>query len=249
VNRREFIALLGTAAITEVVSGGSSLRRILYFTRSAGYVHEVLPLSKMILPQLGSRSGDFEVVTTDVISEFSVDNQKRYAAIIFYTSGELPMSDAQKSALLDFVRSGGGFIGIHSASDTFYTWPEYLDLIGGYFDGHPWHQFVRIQVSDHCDPLVAFVDDSLNVFEEIYQIRDFDHLRSHVLLHLDQSSVDMQKAGVHRRQYGWPLAWTRLYGSGRVFYSALGHETSIWLDVRWQRILFNAILWCMRKAR
>jgi len=70
------------------------------------------------------------------------------------------MSGAEKTALLDFVRSGGGFLGVHSATDTFYSWPDYLDLIGGYFNGHPWHQAVTIEVADPSDPLVGFLGDS-----------------------------------------------------------------------------------------
>ena len=158
------------------------------------------------------------------------------------------MSDAQKTALLNFVRSGRGFVGVHSATDTFYTWPDYLDLVGGYFNGHPWHQAVTIEVVDPGDPLVAFLGNSLQVEDEIYQISDFDYRGSRVLLRLDQSSVDLGKTGVHQQFYGWPLAWTRLYGEGRVFYMALGHEPSVWQDARYQRTLTNAILWSMRRS-
>jgi type 1 glutamine amidotransferase len=152
---------------------------------------------------------------------------QHYAAVMFFTSGELPMSGAEKAALIDFVRSGGGFIGVHSATDTFYTWSDYLDPIGGYFNGHPWHQAATIEVVDPGDPLVAFLGNLLQIEDEIYQISDFDHRGSHVLLRLDQSSVDLSKTGVHQRFYGWPLAWTRFYGQGRVFYTALGHEASV----------------------
>jgi uncharacterized protein len=168
--------------------------------------------------------------------------------VMFYTTGELPMSSAQKAALLNFVRSGRGFLGVHSATDTFYTWPDYLDLIGGYFNGHPWHQAVTIEVVDARDPLVAFLGNSLQVEDEIYQISDFDYRGSRVLLRLDQSSVDLKKTGVHQRFYGWPLAWKRLYGEGRVFYTALGHEASVWQDAHYQRILTNAILWSMQRS-
>jgi type 1 glutamine amidotransferase len=158
------------------------------------------------------------------------------------------MSGAEKAALIDFVRSGGGFIGVHSATDTFYTWSDYLDPIGGYFNGHPWHQAVTVKVVDPRDPLVAFLGTSLQVEDEIYQISDFNYRGSHVLLRLDQSSVDLSKPGVHQRFYGWPLAWTRSYGEGRVFYTALGHEASVWQDARYQRILTNAILWSIRRS-
>jgi uncharacterized protein len=128
------------------------------------------------------------------------------------------------------VRSGRGFLGVHSATDTFYSWPDYLDLIGGYFNDHPWHQPVTIEVVDPGDPVVAFLGKSLQIEDEIYQISDFDYRGSHVLLRLDQSSVDLRKSGVHQRFYGWPLAWTRFFGQGRVFYTALGHEASVWQD-------------------
>ena len=250
VRRREFIALLGSAAAIRPLGArvDRPLERILYFTYSAGYRHDVIPLSKAILTQLGEDSGVFEVIATEDTSEFSTERLERYAAVMFYTSGELPMSGAQKTALLNFVHSGRGFLGVHSATDTFYTWPDYLDLIGGYFNGHPWHQVVMIEVADPGDPLVAFLGNSLQVEDEIYQISDFDYRGSHVLLRLDQSSVDLTKPGVHQRFYGWPLAWTRSYGQGQVFYMALGHESSVWKDTRYQRILTNAILWSIRKS-
>ncbi len=223
--------------------------RLLYFTHSAGYRHEVIPASREILKQLGETPPQFEVTATEDVAVFTTENLRRYGAVMFFTTGELPMSEAQRAALIDFVRTGGGFLGVHSATDTFYTWPVYGKLIGGYFDQHPWHQSVRIAVADRTDPLVGFLGPSIELNDEIYQIRDFDERSSHVLLRLDPESVDLTRADVHHHPYGWPLAWTRAYGTGRVFYTALGHEEAVWRDPGFDRMLRNAVLWTMGRSQ
>ena len=250
MRRRDLVTLIGATSFAWpfAVRADPVRDRLLYVTHSAGYRHDVLPLSGTILRELGESSRRFDVTTTEDVSALTAENLQRCAAVMFYTTGELPVSDVQKAALLDFVRSGGGFLGVHSATDTFYSWPDYLKLLGGYFNGHPWRQAVRIEVVDPSDPVVAFLGTSLQIEDEIYQISDFDYEGSHVLLRLDDTSVDLTRSGVHRRFYGWPLAWTRTYGRGRVFYTALGHEEAVWRDPRYQRLLYNAILWTMRRA-
>ncbi len=219
--------------------------QVLYLTHSAGYRHEVLPLSAVVLKQLGQKSQRFAVTATDDVGEITAANLERYAAVMFYTTGELPMSDGQKAALLDFVRSGHGFIGVHSATDTFYLWPDYLRLIGGYFNGHPWRQSVSVEVADRSSPLVSFLGASFRITDEIYQISDFDYAGSTVLLRLDPASVDLTAPAVRHRFYGWPLAWTRSYGRGRSFYTALGHDVAVWEDPRYQQMLLNGVLWAV----
>jgi uncharacterized protein len=238
-----FILATALAFACQPVRAQDHPARILYFTHSAGYRHDVIPASREILKRLGETAPRFDVTATEDVSVFTAENLRRFGAVMFFTTGELPMSDLQKQALMDFVRGGGGFLGVHSATDTFYEWPDYGKLIGGYFDQHPWHQTVRIDVADKSDPLVASIGPSLTLFDEIYQIRDFDAGGSHVLLRLDPASVDLTRENVHRHPYGWPLAWTRSYGSGRVFYSALGHEEGVWRDARYETLLHNAVLW------
>jgi type 1 glutamine amidotransferase len=239
------LALMLAAAALSCVSAGAQERpiRILYFTHSAGYRHEVIPASREVLKRIGEAAPPFEVTASEDVSMFTAENLRGFSAVMFFTTGELPMSDLQKKALTDFVRDGGGFLGVHSATDTFYQWSEYGGLIGGYFDQHPWHQEVRIIV-DRFDPLVSFIGPSLVVFDEIYQIRDLA-VGSHVVLRLDPSSVDLGRDNVHRHPWGWPLAWTRSYGNGRVFYTALGHEEAVWRDFRFQTLLRNAVLWAV----
>ena len=91
------------------------------------------------------QSGKLEVVQTEDVSLLSAVGLKNFDAVMFFTTGELPISDSQKRDLLDFVRGGKGFGGVHSATDTFYKWPEYGQLIGAYFQNHPWTQEVTIQ--------------------------------------------------------------------------------------------------------
>src|SRR5262245_52119360 len=98
------------------------------------------------------------------------------------------------------------------------------------------------------NPLVAFLGRSIAVTDEIYQIRDFDVGGSHVLLRLDPNSVELRRPNVRRHPYGWPLAWTRSYGSGRIFYAALGHEIAVWRSLWFQQMLRNAALWVLRRA-
>src|SRR6266481_2803976 len=244
------VALVVTLALLCAPARAQDLPdRILYFTHSAGYRPEIIPVSREILKQLGESSLRFEITASEDVAVFTAEHLRRYGAVMFFTTGELPMNDNQKQALTDFVRGGGGFLGVHSATDTFYQWPEYGKLIGGYFDQHPWHQAVRIDVADRSDPLVASIGPSIALSDEIYQIRDFDVGGSHVLLRLDPASVDLTRDLVHRHPYGWPLAWTRAYRNGRVFYTALGHEEQVWRDARFQTLMHNAVLWAIGRSQ
>jgi uncharacterized protein len=244
-----FLAFATSVFTAPLASAQDRPARVLYFTHSAGYRHDVIPASREILKQIGEIAPTFEVTVSEDVAVFTAENLRRFGAVMFFTTGELPMSDAQRGALTDFVRRGGGFVGVHSATDTFYQWPEYGKLIGGYFDQHPWHQGVRINTADITDPLVSFLGPSTELSDEIYQIRDFDAGGSHVLLRLDPASVDLSRENVRRHPYGWPLAWTRAYGNGRVFYTALGHEEAVWRDARYRTLLRNAVLWAIGGAR
>ncbi len=235
------VARLGRPGVAESPKKG----KLLYMTLSAGYKHAVVPFSRQIVKEIGEKSGAFEATVTEDVSAFTKENLAGYDAVMFYTTGELPMSDEQKAAFIEFIRSGHGFVGVHSATDTFYMWDAYANLIGGYFTNHPWHQQVTVQVVDAQSPLAGFLAPSFQINDEIYQIRDFQPETSHVLLKLDPSSVELKKEGVMPRYYGWPLAWTRRDGQGRVFYTALGHEEAVWKDPRYQTLLLNGIKWAM----
>lgn len=234
------------ASVERPSQSGSGAPRVLYVTHSAGYRHDVLPFSEEILRELGAKTRAFDVtVSRECCSLLAADALRTWDAVVFYTTGELPMDAGQREAFLDFVRGGKGFVGIHSATDTFYEWPEYGELIGGYFDGHPWHQPVRIRVEDPGHAATRHLESGFELKDEIYQFRTWSRDRVHVLLSLDPSSVDLTAGGVNRTDRDFALAWTREYGSGRVFYTALGHEADVWRDPRFQQHVAGGITWAL----
>lgn len=244
-----FLIAAATVALVAALAGptatAQSLPRVLYVTQSAGFAHPVLPLSEQVLPAIGREHGAFETDVTRDASILTADLLARYDAVVFYTTGELPMDSGQKAAFLDFVRGGGGFAGIHSATDTFYEWPEYGALIGGYFDNHPWRQEVEVRVENRDHAATRHLGASFRISDEIYQFRDWDRSRVDVLLSLDTASVDTATRGVKRTDGDFALAWTREHGDGRMFYTALGHEDAVWQDERFQRLVVNGIVWAM----
>lgn len=219
--------------------------RVLYFTLSAGYKHEVIPESERILRELGERSGRFSVTVSQDPALLDARTLAGYDALVFYTTGELPISVQQKADLMAFVEGGKGFVGVHSASDTFYQWPAYGRMLGGYFDQHPWHQQVTVEVEDRNHPATRHLGSSFAVTDEIYQFKDWSRDDVQVLLSLDTASVDLAEPRVHRRDGDFALAWTRRQGQGRVFYTALGHRPEVWRDPRFQQLLVGGLLWSM----
>jgi type 1 glutamine amidotransferase len=201
-------------------------------------------LAEKTFIEMGKNSGLFEVVCSqDSRREIVAENLKKFDAVWFYTTGPLPLSDTQKADLLDFVRKGKGFGGCHSATDTFYNWEEYGKLIGGYFDGHPWHQKVKVRVEVKDHPATKHLGDSFEITDEIYQFKaPYSRENNRVLMKLD---MDGLKAG-KRGDMDNALAWTRDYGQGRVFYTALGHRDEVWKDKRFQQQVIGGLRYLFR---
>jgi len=219
-------------------------RRILYVTATYGFRHgDSIDASVVLFQQLAQQSGAFQIDHTEDVSLLNAGNLRNYDAVYFFTSGELPLSDQQKADLLDFVRQGKGFGGSHSATDCNYTWSDYGDLIGGYFEGHPWAQKASVDVEDTQSPLVKHAAPSFSFTEEFYQFRAFSRDRVRVLLALDTRSVDLSAPGVNRTDGDFALAWIRNYGKGRVFYSAFGHFPESFTQEPVRTMLFQALLW------
>ena len=220
-------------------------KRLLYLTHSAGFRHDVLPLSQQVVRELAGSSRAFDVTVTEDCSAISEAGLRNFDAVFFYTSGELPIDETQKRALVRFVTVGKGFAGAHSATDTFYKWPEYGEMIGGYFDGHPWHEAITVRVEDPKHPSTQHLPDRFEITDEIYQFRNWSRERVRVLLSLDHASVDLSTKGVNRKDRDFALAWTRRHGKGRVFYTALGHRAEVWKDERFRQHLLGGLRWVL----
>ena len=244
--RREFIVLLGGAAAVRRSSAQDRPARILYFTHSAGYRHDVIPTSRDVLQRIGA-TADFQITMSEDVAVFTTENLLRYGGIMFFTTGELPMSNAQRVALTDFIQAGGGFLGVHSATDTFYQWPEYRKIIGGYFDQHPWGTFnAPIVVEDPSFPGMKQWPQSFTLNDEIYQMKMFSRENTRVLMRLDASKLDLTNKMVHRDDRDFAVAWAKMYGKGRVFYTTLGHVEANWDKPEMQTMFVEALKWVFR---
>jgi uncharacterized protein len=228
--------------------------RVLMVTYSAGYQHEVvrrptagaLSTAERVVAELGRRSRAFEVThvsTREDVERLTPEAVRAHRAILFFTSGELPIAAPIRQAMFQAVRDGGGFVGVHSASDTWYAVAAYHELLGGTFDGHPWHQRATVIVEDRTHPATRHLGRTFEITDEIYQFRDWSRQNVHVLLRLDPRSVDVGRG--RRPDQDYALSWTRRAGQGRVFYTALGHEPSVWADERFQAHLLGGIQWAL----
>jgi len=227
-------------------------KRLLAIGMSVGWQHESVSDALGTLYKLGQDTGlwdtwirtDVQLITKQRLP-FNAKNLDYFDAVFFMTTGELPLNDEQKAALLAFVRDDGkGFLGAHNATDTLYNWPDYGDLIGGYFDGHPWMTFkAPIKVLDPNFPGISNFPPEFQIVDEIYQTKQFDPSKARVLMTLDTSKVDMKRQGVKHDSV--PIAWAKDYGKGRVFYCGLGHPPEVWQRDDVQKMWVEAVKWAM----
>lgn len=208
-------------------------RKILVFSKCNGFVHSSVPLVKRAIKLMGEKTGAFDTVFSEEITDFNAKNLEQFDAILFNNSTQLKFEDpALRRALLFFVRNGKGVIGIHAATDSFYEWPEGAGLMGGLFDGHPWGAggtwAVKLDEPDH--PLNRFFErKGFVIKDEIYQIKGPYSRNTHrVLLSLDMSNgANLQVEGIKRDDKDFAISWIKRSGRGRVFYCSLGHNHEI----------------------
>ncbi len=229
---------------------------VLVISQTKGYEHDSVPNAMATIWKMGHETGlydatlrsDTELITKTDPKARNMKTLNYFDALVFAsTTGELDLTDAQKRDMLSFVHDDGkGFVGVHAALDTNYKWPEYGELIGGWFNEHPWTTFMAPIVNeDPSFPAVRHLPKAFYKYDEIYQAKEWSRDKVNVVLSLDASKLDLNNPRVHRTDRDFAVAWAKNYGKGRVFYSTLGHTTESWDDPDIQKMYFEAIKWTL----
>jgi type 1 glutamine amidotransferase len=246
--------LLGAALCLTLSAQQPKKKKVLFIGQTIGFQHDSVSHAAGTIWKLGQETGlwdtyiktDTQLVTKKKLGG-NAKNLDYFDAVIFYTTGELPMDDSQKADLLSYIKEDGkGFIGIHSATDTLYKWPGYGDMIGGYFDQHPWGTFdAPLVVEDAGFPGMSALPKAFTMKDEIYQAKDFSRDKVRVLMTLDASKLDLKNPRVHRTDNDFAVIWARNYGKGRVFYNGLGHLEAVFDRPDIQKMMVEHVKWVM----
>ncbi len=254
MRKRIHLALLSVLLLPPSGTHAAATKKhLLAIGEEKGYRHESVSHALATIERLGRESGLFDTtIRTDTEAltkkklEYNAKTLNDFDAVLFYTGGTLEMDDQKKADFISFIHDDGkGFIGIHSAAITFTDWPEYGEMLGGYFDEHPWGTFdAPILVEDPAFPGMQQWPRAFTLKDEIYQIRNFSREKLRVLMRLDASKLEMNPR-VHRKDKDFAVAWAKMYGKGRVFYSTLGHPVENWDKPEMQTMYLEAIKWAM----
>jgi uncharacterized protein len=230
--------------------------KVLVYTRNytpdgKGYVHDNIASSVDAIKKMGAEKG-FAVDVSDDPATFRDANLKQYAAIVFANSNnEAFSSDVQRDAFKHYIESGGGFVGLHSASGSERDWPYFWSVLGGKFAAHPRMQSFQVQVADPGFPAVRNLPAQFEWTDECYFI---DHLNPdiHPVLVTDRTKLnflELMKIDTNSFPNPLPLAWYHRFDGGREFYLALGHNKEDYANPTLYGIIENGILWAMGTPR
>lgn len=208
--------------------------RILVFSKTAGFRHQSIETGKEALVKLGKKHG-YRVDTAENAAYFNDDSLKNYAAIVFLNTTMNVLNTAQETSFKRYIQAGGGFVGIHAASDTEYDWPWYGKLVGAYFMNHPKQQEAVINVVNKNNMATRHLPDKWKRWDEWYNFKDINP-DIKVLLSLDEKSYEGGKNGDNH-----PIAWYHEYDGGRSFYTGLGHTDESYSDPLFLKHLLEGI--------
>lgn len=232
------------------------LKHVLVISQTKGFEHDSVTDGMVAIYNMGRESGFWDAILrtdTELITKKDLGRNAKnldyFDAIVFVsTTGELDLDDSQKRDMMSFIKDDGkGFVGVHAALDTNYKWPEYGEMIGGWFDQHPWSTFnAPIINEDPGFPAVRHFPKEFVKYDEIYQPKAWSREKVNVLLSLDSTKLNYENnPRIHRQDRDFAVAWAKMYGKGRVFYSTLGHTEEAWSDPDIRKMYFEAIKWVL----
>jgi len=227
-------ALVGTAAS----SGAAELEprfSALVFSKTTGFRHDSIPQGIAAIKALGADNG-FAVDSTEDAARFTDAELAGYKVVVFLnTTGDI-LDDRQKAAFERYIRSGGGFVGVHSASDTEYRWAWYGRLVGAYFADHPEIQPAAVHVEDRTHPSTTDLPAAWQRTDEWYNLRSNPRGAVHVLATLDEVTYSGGKMGSDH-----PIAWCQAIDGGRSWYTAMGHTSESYAEPLFRLHLLGGI--------
>ncbi len=237
------IICLITSTIGWAQQATPALNRVLVFSKTKGFRHSSIPVGKRTLMQMGKENG-FSVDTTENAALFNEANLKRYGLVLWLcTTGDV-LDDAQQAAFERYIQAGGGYVGIHAATDTEYGWPWYNKLAGGQFMSHPGNPNVQtgeayVVSKDH--PSMFGFPEKWKIKDEFYDFKNFNK-DVKVLVKIDESTYKDGKMGTDH-----PMIWYHEYDGGKAFYTAFGHPDETYSDPVFLKNLLGGIKWATAK--
>jgi type 1 glutamine amidotransferase len=193
--------------------------KVLVFSKTAGFRHSSIPNGIAAVQALGS-ANNFTVTATEDANAFTAANLAQYQTVVFMSTTGDVLNDAQQTAFEAYIRGGGGYVGVHAAADTEYSWPFYGSLVGAYFESHPAIQPATLTVQDHSHPATAHLGARWSRTDEWYNFRSNPRPGVRVLITANESSYAGGTMGADH-----PLVWCQSFRGGRSFYTAMGHTT------------------------
>ncbi|HET9137913.1 ThuA domain-containing protein [Actinophytocola sp.] len=229
-------AMLALVPTNVAAAGPAAAFRVLVFSKTTGFRHDSIPAGIAAIQQLG-RQNDFTVDATEDDTRFTDANLAQYGAVIFLSATGDPLgSQAEKDAFQRYIQRGGGFVGIHAASDSGYSWPWYGQLVGTYFRQHPAQQNALLRIADPNHPSTQGLPAQFTRFDEWYDFQTNPRPNVHVLTTVDESSYSGGTMGADH-----PTTWCHNFDGGRAWYTALGHTAQSFTEANFLRLLLGGI--------
>lgn len=233
-----FMVVLLLISLISCSNKRSNTPRVLVFSKTADFHHSSIPAGIKAIQALGAKNG-FEVDTTTDDNKFAEDSLKKYAALIFLSTTGNILNGNQENALERYIQAGGGFVGIHAATDAEYDWGWYGRMIGAYFVNHPAQQEANLIINDKKHPATDSLPDTWRRKDEWYNFR-FVNKDLKVLISIDEKSYTGGKNGDAH-----PMSWYHEFDGGRVFYTELGHTDESYSDPLYLKHILGGIKYAM----